>query len=145
MKDSKDRQRKHTREIAENDCGAVDGKENKDFSPLQVELTRQPLRAGVTEPVAQVVALAAGAHPGGRHQPVELAEETAEGGVSAQRLSLQISSQARLSRRRVDRLQQLEQAHPGQTVGVQGLEITQGLLLLFAGLAHPLGGAAVNP
>jgi hypothetical protein len=33
MKDSKDRQRKHTREIAENDCGAVDGKESKDSSP----------------------------------------------------------------------------------------------------------------
>jgi hypothetical protein len=33
MKDSKDRQRKHTREITENDCGAVDGKEIKDSSP----------------------------------------------------------------------------------------------------------------
>jgi hypothetical protein len=33
MKDSKDRQRKHTREIPENDCGAVDGKEIKDSMP----------------------------------------------------------------------------------------------------------------
>ena len=38
-------------------------------------------------------------------------------------------------------LLQLQQAHPGQTVSVQRLEITQSLLLLLAGLAHPLGGA----